>query len=62
MRTIRVLNFTKVDPSKYIEGDLFLTKKTIGILNNGKIETLMTKSEVEKMIQKELKKVKKDGK
>ena len=57
MRTIKVKSLSKVDPSKYIEGDLFLTDRTIAILQGGKLETLVKQSDVKKLVRDELKKV-----
>jgi len=62
MKITKVTSLSKVDVTRYVEGDLFMTSQSIGILHNGKIEPLMTKSDVEKLIQKELKKVKKNEK
>ena len=62
MRVVRVRAISIVDPTRYTEGDVFITSKTINILANGKIEKLMTESDVKKLIQKEMKKVKKDDK
>lgn len=57
----KVESLNKVDQTRYIEGDFFLTKQSIGILHNGKIETLVKQSDVRKIVRDELKKVKKDG-
>lgn len=57
--TVNSLN--KVDTTKYIEGDVFLTKQSIGIIHNGKMETLVRQSDVRKIVRDELKKVKKDA-
>ena len=62
MATHKVTSLSKVDPTRYIEGDLFLTKRSIGILHNGKIETLVTQSEVKKEIKEIVKKELKEGK
>lgn len=62
MRVYNVTQLNKVKPSLYIEGDLFLTKQSIGILHNGKMDTLVKQSDVKKMIQREIKKVLKDEK
>ena len=60
MRVFKVKNFTKVNTSHYIEGDVFLTKQKVAILHNGKIETLVKQSDVRSIIREELKKVKKN--
>lgn len=57
MTIYKVTQLNKVKVSKYIEGDLFLTKQSIGILHNGKMDTLVKQSDVKKMIQREIKKV-----
>ena len=57
MRTIKVKSLSKVDPSKYIEGDLFLTDRTVAILQGGKVETLVKQSDVKKLVRDEVKKV-----
>ena len=61
MRTIKVNSLAKIDPSKYSEGDLFLTDRSIAILQGGKVETLVKQSDIKKLIRDEMKKVKKDG-
>lgn len=62
MRTIKVNSLSKINPSKYIEGDLFLTDRSIAILQGGKVETLVKQTDIKKIVQNELKKaVKKDG-
>lgn len=62
MRTIKTASLSKIDPSKYSEGDLFLTDKRVAILQNGKVETLIKQSDIKKIIRDELKKVKKNDK
>lgn len=67
VKAYEVNSLNKVDPSKYVKGSLFMTNRSIGILNNGKIKTLSTQSvnlkeyvkkdEVEKMIDDRLKEV-----
>lgn len=56
----RVRNLSKIDVTRYKDGDIFLTNRTIGILNNGKIEPLnknngLTKKQVKQMIQEVVK-------
>lgn len=61
MRTIQVKSLSKIDPSKYSEGDVFLTDRSVAILQGGKVETLVKQSDIKKIIQNEIKKaVKKD--
>ena len=60
MNVYQVENMSKVNVSRYIEGDVFMTKQRIGILHNGKIETLVKQSDVRKIVREELKKVKTD--
>lgn len=62
MKTIKVERLTMIDPTKYSEGDLFLTDRSIAILHNGKVETLVKQSDVKKMVRDEIKKVLKDEK
>ena len=62
MKTIKVNSLNKIDPTKYSEGDLFLTDRSIAIIQNGKVETLVKQSDVKKMVRDEVKKVLKDGK
>lgn len=55
-----------VNPENYKNGDMFITNRSIGFLINGQIKTVETntpnlkdyvkKEEVQKMIQKEVKK------
>lgn len=62
MKTIKVNSLNKIDPTKYSEGDLFLTDRSIAIIHNGKVETLVKQSDVKKMVREEVKKVLKDEK
>lgn len=64
IKAYRVTAFNKVDTTRYIEGDLFISNKLIGMLVNGKIETLnrsqnltsyVRVKDVEKMIDDKLK-------
>lgn len=69
-KPIKVINFNEVDVSKYEEGNLFYTSKSVGILIDGKIKLLNTstpnlrnyvkKDEVEKMVVDIIKKVNKN--
>src|SRR5699024_2301351 len=43
----KVNNLSKVDPRFYVEGDHFLTDRSVGILNNGKIKTLQRNENIE---------------
>ena len=63
-RVFQVNNLNKVDTSRYIEGDLFLSEQKAGILHNGKIDPIIKqsdlkgyvkKSDVQKMIDKAMK-------
>jgi len=36
----KVKNLSKVDPRFYVEGDHFITDRSVGILTNGKIKTI----------------------
>ena len=62
MKTIKVDRLTMIDPTKYSEGDLFLTDRSIAIVHNGKVETLVKQSDVKKMVREEVKKGLKDDK
>jgi len=62
MKTIKVDRLKMIDPKKYSEGDLFLTDRSVAILHNGKVETLVKQSDVKKMVREEVKKVLKDEK
>lgn len=63
MNGIKVSNLSKIDPTKYSEGSLFITDKSVAILHGGKVETLVKQSDVRKIVRDELKKVKNnDGK
>ena len=67
MAVHKVENLNKVNATKYIEGDIFITKSSVAILANGKLKTIsfnrgLTKSEVQKMIDDSQEKGgKKDG-
>lgn len=60
MKVTEVNRLNRVDVTLYQPGDVFLTKQSIGILHNGKIETLVKQSDVRKMVRDELKKVTKN--
>ena len=62
MKTIKVDRLTMIDPTKYSEGDLFLTDRSIAIVLNGKVESLVKQTDVKKMIREEVKKVLKNEK
>ena len=61
MNGIKVSNLSKIDPTKYSEGSLFITDKSAAILHGGKVETLVKQSDVRKIVRDELKKVKQNG-
>src|SRR5699024_2329095 len=44
----KVNNLNKVDPRFYVEGDHFLTDRSVGILNNGKIKNILGNEQLEK--------------
>jgi len=60
VKCYNVENLNNVDTTRYIEGDIFITNRSVGILANGSIKTFSTgtpnlknyvkKSEVKKMI------------
>ena len=57
MRLFKVSSLSKVDTTKYREGDFFITDKSVSILVNGKIETLVKQSDIRKIVRDEIKKV-----
>lgn len=59
VRAFKVNSLAKVNTFNYREGDLFITNRSIGILMNGKIETLQTeKTDVSELVtKKELEKI-----
>lgn len=56
MNGIKVSNLSKIDPTKYIEGSIFITDKNVAILHGGKVETLVKQSDVRKLVKSEVKK------
>lgn len=66
MRAFQVQRLSDVNLKQYVEGDIFITKQSVGILTQGKIKTFIFKQAdlsdyvkkdvVKKMIEKELKK------
>lgn len=60
MNGIKVSNLSKIDPTKYSEGSIFITDKSVAILHGGKVETLVKQSDVRKIVRDELKKVNKN--
>ena len=61
MAVYEVNRLDTIDTTHYSNGDLFLTKQSIAIMHNYKIEPLVKQSEVKKMIHEEVKKVLKDN-
>lgn len=65
VKIYKVTNLNKVDTTRYVEGSLFYTNRSLGILINGGIKNLQTstpnlrnyvkKDEVKKMIDEALK-------
>ena len=43
----KVNNLSKVDTRFYVEGDHFLTDRSVGILNNGKIKNILGNDQLE---------------
>ena len=43
----KVNNLSKVDPRFYVEGDHFLTERSVGILTNGKIKNILGNEQLE---------------
>lgn len=56
MAVYRVTNLSKVNTTLYREGDLFLSDKGAGLLINGRVEPIMTRADVRKMIRDEIRK------
>jgi len=61
MKVVKVTSIQKVDPTQFSEGTVFLTKNTIALLVNGKIEPLVKQSDIRKLIREELKRGAKNG-
>ena len=61
MKLFHVKQLNKVDTTKYKEGSVFLTKQSIAMLHDGKMEQLVKKSDIKQLVRKELKKVKKEN-
>ena len=62
MNVYKVKRLNDIDLTRYNEGDLFLTKQSIGIIHNNKMDQLVKKSEIKNLIQDEIKRVLKDEK
>lgn len=52
MKVLTVNDIKKVDATRYIEGDIFLSKKEIGILHQGKIEPMIKQSDLKEYVKK----------
>lgn len=52
MKVLKVNDLKKVDPTRYLEGDVFLTGRSIGILHNGKIEPMVKQSDLKEYVKK----------
>lgn len=52
MAVYEVENFHKIDPARYREGDLFITKKTAALLLNGKMEPIVKQSDLKNYVKK----------
>ena len=59
MAVYEVNRLDTIDTTHYANGDLFLTKQSIAIMHNYKIEPLVKQSDVKKMIHEEVKRVNK---
>ena len=57
MKPIHVTRFQDIDTTKYKEGNLFSNGRQYAMLQNGKVEPLLTRKDVHKMIDDKLKKV-----
>lgn len=60
MKPIHVNRFQDIDTTKYKEGDLFSNGRQFALLQHGKVEPLLTRKDVNKMIDDKLKKVRAD--
>ena len=65
MKPFKVNDLKKVDPTRYVEGDVFITDKQFAVLHQGSLEPLVMlkdlkgyvkKTEIKKLIADELKK------
>ena len=65
VKAYKVDNLSKIDTTRYVEGNLFLTDRSVGILLNGKIRPFFStpnmrnyvkKNDVQKMIEEYLNK------
>ena len=59
MAVYEVNRLDTIDTYHYSNGDIFLTKQSIAIMHNYKIEPLVKQSDVKKMIRDEVKRVNK---
>ena len=59
MAVYEVNRLDTIDTTHYSNGDVFLTKQSIAIMHNYKIEPLVKQSDVKKMIHDEIKRVNK---
>lgn len=62
MNVYKVKRLNDIDLTRYNEGDLFLTKQSIGIIHNNKMEQLVKKSDIKILVQDEVKRVLKNDK
>ena len=56
MNPIKVTRLDKIDPTRYTEGTVFITDKSVALLHGGKVETLVKQTDVRKLIRDEVKK------
>ena len=52
MKIIHVTSLKKVDPSRYTEGDIFLSEKEKAILHRGKLDPLVSQSDLKGYVKK----------
>lgn len=62
MNVYKVKRLNDIDLTRYNEGDLFLTKQSIGIIHNNKMDQLVKKSDIKNLIHDEVKRVLNDEK
>lgn len=52
MKTVPVTDLKKVNASQYLEGDVFISDKEMGVLYKGKIEPLLMKKDLKEYVKK----------
>lgn len=52
MAVHKVKNLSKVDPTMYMEGDLFISERSSALLLNGKLEPIVKQSDLKNYVKK----------